>query len=96
MLPKTALKLVGAVVALALGPMIDRFGAQKMLLLTIAVVAVHAFLIASAGSKAYGLVAEQAGYVENYTILGVFVLAMLFATFFHRDPTTRAEIVDSG
>ena len=146
--------LVGAVVALALGPMIDRFGAQKMLLLTIAVVAVHAFLIAgtqqlwtdstymlvmlsvwvvmlpitsvcvfalamaicsknvsatqfaiymsvanlgaSAGSKAYGVVAEQASYVENYTIFGVFVLAMLFATFFHRDPTISAEIVDSG
>jgi PAT family beta-lactamase induction signal transducer AmpG len=38
--------LLGAVVALALGPMIDRFGAKRMLLLTVSLVGVHAFLIA--------------------------------------------------
>jgi PAT family beta-lactamase induction signal transducer AmpG len=38
--------LVGAVVALGLGPMIDRFGSKRMLFLTIALVAVHAFLLA--------------------------------------------------
>ena len=38
--------LAGAAVALALGPMIDRFGAKRMLILTISLVAVHAFLLA--------------------------------------------------
>jgi len=38
--------LLGAFVALALGPMIDRFGAKTMLILTITVVCVHAFLLA--------------------------------------------------
>ena len=38
--------LSGAAVALALGPMIDRFGAKRMLILTISLVAVHAFLLA--------------------------------------------------
>ncbi len=135
--------MVGAVAALALGPMIDRVGARRMLLLTITLVASHAFLIAStqhlwqdstyilvmlsiwilllpvtmvcvfalamticskgfaatqfaiymsianlgasAGSKAFGLVAEQASYVQNYMVLGLFVVAMLFSTLFHRD-----------
>ena len=38
--------LVGAVVALSLGPFIDKFGARKMLLITAILVAAHAFLIA--------------------------------------------------
>ncbi|MEJ2258838.1 MAG: MFS transporter, partial [Woeseiaceae bacterium] len=38
--------LAGAAAALALGPMIDRFGAKRMLILTISLVAVHAFLLA--------------------------------------------------
>lgn len=38
--------LVGAVAALALGPMIDRFGAKRMLILTTALVGAHAFLLA--------------------------------------------------
>ena len=38
--------LVGAFVALALGPMIDRFGAKRMLLTTVTVVGAHAFLLA--------------------------------------------------
>jgi PAT family beta-lactamase induction signal transducer AmpG len=38
--------LAGALGALALGPLIDRFGAKKMLLLTIGVVTLHAFLLA--------------------------------------------------
>ena len=39
--------LAGAAVALALGPMIDRFGAKRMLFLTVSLVAVHAFLLAN-------------------------------------------------
>ncbi|MFT5140306.1 MAG: PAT family beta-lactamase induction signal transducer AmpG [Lysobacterales bacterium] len=38
--------LVGAVVALSLGPAIDRFGAKRMLILTSALVGLHALLIA--------------------------------------------------
>jgi PAT family beta-lactamase induction signal transducer AmpG len=38
--------LTGAFAALALGPLIDRFGARTMLLLTIGVVCSHAFLLA--------------------------------------------------
>lgn len=38
--------LAGAVLALAIGPAIDRMGAKRMLLLVISLLAVHAFLIA--------------------------------------------------
>jgi PAT family beta-lactamase induction signal transducer AmpG len=38
--------LAGAAVALGLGPLIDRFGAKRMLFLTILLVALHAFLLA--------------------------------------------------
>jgi PAT family beta-lactamase induction signal transducer AmpG len=38
--------LAGAFGALALGPLIDRFGAKAMLLLTVSVVCAHAFLLA--------------------------------------------------
>ena len=41
-----AMGLAGAAVALVLGPMIDRFGAKRMLALTISLVAIHAFLLA--------------------------------------------------
>jgi len=38
--------LIGALIALALGPLIDRFGAKTMLIMTISLLGVHAFLIA--------------------------------------------------
>ena len=38
--------LTGAFAALALGPLIDRFGAKTMLMMTIGVVCIHAFLLA--------------------------------------------------
>ncbi|WP_405242634.1 MFS transporter [Lentisalinibacter salinarum] len=38
--------LIGAVAALALGPLIDRYGARRMMLATVALVAAHAFLLA--------------------------------------------------
>jgi len=134
--------LGGAAVALALGPMIDRFGAKRMLILTVSLVAIHAVLLAetqylwenatyvkvmlaawvllgpvtmvcmialamticssatsatqfaiymslanlgsSAGSKTYGLIAEQTSYVEAYLLLGAITAAMIAITFFHR------------
>ncbi len=38
--------LIGAAIALSLGPMIDRFGAKRILLLTVSLVGLHAVLIA--------------------------------------------------
>jgi len=38
--------LAGAFVALALGPLIDRFGAKRMLMFTVSLVGIHAFLLA--------------------------------------------------
>jgi PAT family beta-lactamase induction signal transducer AmpG len=134
--------LAGAATALVLGPMIDRFGAKRMLVLTISLVALHAFLLAetqylwenatyvkvmlavwvllgpvtmvcmialamticsssisatqfavymslanlgaSAGSKTYGVIAEQTSYVEAYLLLGAITVAMISVIFFHR------------
>ena len=134
--------LAGAGAALTLGPMIDRFGAKRMLVLTISLVAMHAFLLAetqylwenatyvkvmlaawvllgpvtmvcmialamticssatsatqfaiymslanlgaSAGSKTYGLIAEQTSYVEAYLLLGAITAAMIAIIFFPR------------
>jgi len=134
--------LAGAGVALALGPMIDRFGAKRMLFSTITLVALHAFLLAgtqslwtdtlyvkvmlsiwimlgpvtmvcmialamaicasvnsatqfaiymsianfgsSAGSKIYGIVAEQTAYHEAYILLGVLTVVLIAALSFHR------------
>jgi Zn-finger nucleic acid-binding protein len=143
--------LAGAAVALALGPMIDRFGAKRMLIVTVSLVAIHAILLAqtqflwenttyvrvmlaawvllgpvtmvcmialamaicssansatqfaiymsvanlgaSAGSKTYGMIAEQTSYVEAYLLLGAITVAMIFITLFHRhrpaEPTGR-------
>ena len=38
--------LIGAGLTLAFGPMIDRFGSKRMLIFTISLVGVHAFLLA--------------------------------------------------
>jgi MFS transporter, PAT family, beta-lactamase induction signal transducer AmpG len=134
--------LAGAGVALVLGPLIDRFGAKRMLVLTISLVAIHAFLLAqtqylwenavyvkvmlsawvllgpvtmvcmialamaicssatsatqfaiymslanlgsSAGSKTYGLIAEQTSYVEAYLLLGSITAALIGIIMFHR------------
>ncbi|MDX2416229.1 MAG: MFS transporter [Xanthomonadales bacterium] len=42
--------LIGAVVALSLGPLIDRIGAKRILILTITLVGIHAILIAQTQS----------------------------------------------
>jgi PAT family beta-lactamase induction signal transducer AmpG len=134
--------LGGAAVALALGPMIDRFGAKRMLILTISLVAMHAILLAetqylwedstyvkvmlaawvllgpvtmvcmialamticssatsatqfaiymslanlgsSAGSKTYGVIAEQTSYGDAYLLLGAITIGLIAIIFFHR------------
>ena len=134
--------LVGAAVALGLGPFIDRFGAKRMLFMTTLLVAVHAFLLAetqylwedtlyvkvmlslwvmmnpvtmvcmialamaicssansatqfaiymsianlgsSAGSKIYGMLAEQASFGQAYIILGTLTVVLIVVLLFHR------------
>ncbi len=134
--------LVGAAVALGLGPLIDRFGAKSMLFVTTLVVALHAFLLAetqflwedtlyvkvmlslwvmmnpvtmvcmialamaicssgnsatqfaiymsianlgsSAGSKIYGMLADQASFGQAYIILGTLTVVLIAVLFFHR------------
>ena len=141
--------LGGAAAALALGLMIDRFGAKRMLILTISLVAVHAFLLAetqylwenatyvkvmlaawvllgpvtmvcmialamticsgatsatqfaiymslanlgaSAGSKTYGVIAEQTSYGEAYLLLGAITIAMIATIFFHRHKAETSQ-----
>ena len=134
--------LVGALLALAVGPAIDRMGAKRTLLLAVSLLAIHALLIArtqhlwqntlyvrvmlsiwvmmlpvvmvsslalamaicksvnsatqfaiymsvanfghSAGSKIYGLVAEESSYVQSYTMLSALIVAMIVVLLFHR------------
>jgi len=134
--------LIGAVVALSLGPAIDRLGAKRILFMTISLVGLHAILIAqtqslwqdalyvrvmlsawvllspvvmvsiialamgicskgnsatqfaiymsmanlghSAGSKIYGMISEESGYVNSYLTLAVLVAVMIVILYFHR------------
>jgi PAT family beta-lactamase induction signal transducer AmpG len=134
--------LIGAVVSLSVGPMIDRFGVKAILILTISLVGIHAVIIAqtqflwqdttyvrvmlsiwvmmspvvmicilalamticgssnsatqfavymsvanlghSAGSKIYGMVAEQTNYTEAYMLMSVLAVVMIIILFFHR------------
>ncbi len=148
--------LIGAVVALALGPGIDKMGAKRMLLLAVALLGLHAFLLAqtqhlwqntlyvrtmlsiwimmlpvvmvasialamaicksinsatqfaiymslanlghAAGSKIYGTFAEQATYVQSYTLLSGLVVAMIVVLLFHehRHHHLEAQGTNSG
>ena len=141
--------LGGAATALVLGPMIDRFGAKRMLILTVSLVAMHAFLLAetqylwenttyvrvmlsawvllgpvtmvcmialamaicqsatsatqfaiymslanlgsSAGSKTYGVIAEQTTYVQAYLLLGSLTVTMIAIIFFLRHRPGQAK-----
>ena len=136
--------LVGAVLALGIGPAIDRMGPKRMLLLAITLVCVHAFLISqtqhlwqntlyvrlmlsiwimmmpvvmvsslalamsvcksvnsatqfaiymsvanfgySAGSKIYGMLAENSSYGQSYTLLSALAILMMLVVLFHRHP----------
>ena len=141
--------LIGAFIALGVGPLIDRIGAKSMLFFTISLIGIHALLLAqtqhlwqdttyvrvmlstyvamqpvvmvsviavamaicsssmsatqfaiymsvanlgySAGSKTYGTVAEQSTYVQSYTLLSIFVVAMIVVISLHRhrhEPST--------
>lgn len=134
--------LLGAVLALSIGPAIDRMGAKRMMLLAASLLCVHALLIAqtqhlwqnslyvramlsiwvmmlpvvmvsalalamaicksvnsatqfaiymsvanlghSAGSKIYGLVADESSYVQSYTMLSALLVGLIVAILLHR------------
>ncbi|NNC78178.1 MAG: MFS transporter [Woeseiaceae bacterium] len=141
--------LIGAIVALTLGPVIDRMGAKRMLLLAASLLAVHAILLAqtqqlwentlyvrvmlsfwvmmlpvimvsalalamaicksvnsatqfaiymsvanfghSAGSKIYGVVAENSNFGQSYILLGTFVVALIIVILFYRQEHKGSE-----
>lgn len=134
--------LLGAVLALSIGPLIDRMGAKRMMLLAASMLCIHALLIAqtqhlwqnslyvramlsiwvmmlpvvmvtalalamaicksvnsatqfaiymsvanlghSAGSKIYGLVAEETSYVQSYTMLSALFIGLIIAILLYR------------
>jgi len=134
--------LIGAVIALSIGPAIDRMGAKRMMLLAASLLCVHALLIAqtqhlwqnslyvramlsiwvmmlpvvmvsalalamaicksvnsatqfaiymsvanfghSAGSKIYGMVADESSYVQSYTMLSALFVGLIIAILLHR------------
>ncbi|HSM30372.1 MAG TPA: MFS transporter, partial [Woeseiaceae bacterium] len=141
--------LLGAVVALSIGPAIDRMGAKRMMLLAVSLLCIHAFLIAqtqhlwqnslyvramlsvwvmmlpvlmvsalalamaicksvnsatqfaiymsvanlghSAGSKIYGMVAEETSYVQSYTMLSALFVALIIVLLLYRHHHREAE-----
>ncbi len=134
--------LIGAVIALSIGPAIDRMGAKRMMLLAASLLCVHALLIAqtqhlwqnslyvramlsiwvmmlpvvmvsalalamaicksvnsatqfaiymsvanfghSAGSKIYGMVADESSYVQSYTMLSALFVGLIIAILLYR------------
>ena len=146
--------LIGAVLALSVGPMIDRLGAKRMLLLAVSLLAMHAFLLAQtqhlwqdttyvrvmlsiwvmmlpvvmvsvialamaicsstisatqfaiymsvanlghvAGSKIYGMVAENSSYVQSYTLISVFAVVLIVVLLFHRHHHEETTTSGSG
>lgn len=139
--------LIGAVIALSIGPAIDRMGAKRMMLLAAALLCVHALLIAqtqhlwqnslyvramlsiwvmmlpvvmvsalalamaicksvnsatqfaiymsvanfghSAGSKIYGMVADESSYVQSYTMLSALFVGLIIAILLYRHHHSR-------
>ena len=141
--------LIGAVLALGIGPMIDRMGAKRMLIMAISLLGIHAFLISqtqdlwqntlyvrvmlsiwvmmmpvvmvsslalamaicksvnsatqfaiymsvanfghAAGSKLYGVLAENSSYGQSYTMLSALVVTMVVVILFHRHSHQNSE-----
>jgi Zn-finger nucleic acid-binding protein len=146
--------LLGAVLALSIGPAIDRMGAKRMMLLAVSLLCLHAFLISqtqhlwqnslyvramlstwvmllpvlmvsalalamsicksvnsatqfaiymsvanlghSAGSKVYGMVADESSYVRSYTMLSALFVALIIAILLYRHRHGDAEQTGPG
>jgi PAT family beta-lactamase induction signal transducer AmpG len=141
--------MIGAVLALSIGPLIDRLGAKRMLFLAVTFVGMHAFLIAqtqhlwqdttyvrvmlsvwvmmlpvvmvmvialamaicsstisatqfaiymsvanlgsAAGSKFYGMVAQQSSYVQSYSLLGTLAFVMIAVLMFYQHRVEHSD-----
>jgi PAT family beta-lactamase induction signal transducer AmpG len=87
--------LAGAFIALGLGPMIDRFGAKTMLLTTVTVVSVHAFLLAGTQqlwtNSSYVLVMLSA-WVLMLPVTMVCVIALAMSICFSRVSATQFAV----
>ncbi len=87
--------LAGAFLALALGPMIDRFGAKRMLTLTIFVVGLHAFLLAGSqqlwNNSTYVQI-MMAAWILLLPVTMVCVLALAMSICSHATSATQFAI----
>ena len=87
--------LAGAFIALGLGPMIDRFGAKTMLLTTVTVVCLHAFLLAGTQqfwtNSSYVLVMLSA-WVLLLPVTMVCVIALAMSICFSRVSATQFAV----
>ncbi len=91
--------LSGAVVALALGPLIDRFGAKRMLLLTVSLVSVHAFLIAQTQhlwQNTFYIKVMLAIWIMMLPVVMVCVIALAMAICSSKNSATQFAIYMSA
>lgn len=87
--------LTGAVLALGLGPLIDRFGAKSMMALTILLVGVHAFLLAGTqqmwANETYVLI-MMSTWILMLPIVMVCALALGMSICTHGESATQFAI----
>ncbi len=87
--------LAGAFLALALGPMIDRFGAKRMLSLTIFIVGLHAFLLAGSQqlwNNSMYVQIMMAAWILLLPVTMVCVLALAMSICSHATSATQFAI----
>ena len=87
--------IAGAVVALALGPLIDRFGAKSLMGLTIFLTGIHAFLLAGSqelwSNSTYVLVMMSA-WILLLPVIMVCALALAMSICSHGESATQFAI----
>jgi PAT family beta-lactamase induction signal transducer AmpG len=87
--------LIGAVVALALGPIIDKFGAKSVMALTIFLTGLHAFTLAGTqemwGNSSYVLVMMSA-WILLLPVIMVCSLALAMSICSHGESATQFAI----
>ena len=87
--------LTGAVIALALGPVIDRFGAKAIMGLTMVLTGLHAFTLAGTqelwGNSTYVLVMMSA-WIMLLPVIMVCALALAMSICSHGESATQFAI----
>ena len=87
--------IAGAVVALSLGPLIDRFGAKSLMALTIFLTGIHAFLLAGSQelweNSTYVLVMMSA-WILLLPVIMVCALALAMSICSHGESATQFAI----